>query len=165
MLETTLIIIGIICLILGLLGTIYPALPGLWLMFAGAWFLAHANDYQIIGTGTLTIIGILAAIGTAIDFIAGMLGAKYTGASKQALWGAFIGGIVGMFFGVIGLLFGSPIGAAIGEMLAKQDLYKAGKVSIGTLMGFVIGTAAKIGCAIAMLLVMLFVWLSVWWTQ
>ena len=88
-----LITLAIILLALGAIGTIYPAIPSLPLMFAGAWLMGYAQDYEVIGTTTLLVLFIVSAFGLAMDFVAGMLGAKYTGASKEALWGAFIGGV------------------------------------------------------------------------
>ena len=51
-------------------------------MFGGAWLLGYAGDYQVFGSGTLTFLAIVAVFGTAMDYVAGALGAKYTGASK-----------------------------------------------------------------------------------
>ena len=147
-----LVTLALIFLIVGLLGTILPAIPGLPLMFAGAWLLAYTGDYQIIGTPALIALGILALIGSAMDYVAGLLGAKFTGASKQALWGAFVGGIVGLFFSLPGLILGPLVGAALGELWARRSLLSAGKVGIGTFIGFIIGVVAKVGCALAILL-------------
>jgi len=102
--AAVLIVLGLIAIVVGILGTIYPALPGLGLMFGGAWLLGYAGNYQVFGSGTLTFLAIVAVFGTAMDYVAGALGAKYTGASKTAVWGAFIGGIVGAFFSIPGLL-------------------------------------------------------------
>ena len=154
-----LIILGIAALAAGLFGTVYPALPGLILMFAGAWLLGYADGYQTIGGGTIAAVGILAAIGTATDYVAGVLGAKFTGASREALWGSFFGGIAGAFFGIPGLLLGPLLGAAIGEFLARKDAWLAGKVGIGAFIGFILGVVAKVGCAVAILLTLLGVWL------
>lgn len=147
-----LITLGLIALLIGLLGTIYPAIPGLGLMFAGAWLLGYAGSYDIIGSNTLIFLGIIAAVGTAMDYVAGMLGAKFTGASKTAIWGALIGGIIGAFFSLPGLLLGPLIGAACGEFWARKDLWSAGKVGIGTFIGFILGVVAKVGCALVILL-------------
>ena len=147
-----LVTLALIFLIVGLLGTILPAIPGLPLMFAGAWLLAYTGDYQVIGTPALIALGILALIGSAMDYVAGLLGAKFTGASKQALWGAFVGGIVGLFFALPGLILGPLVGAALGELWARRSLLSAGKVGIGTFIGFIIGVVAKVGCALAILL-------------
>ena len=148
---TILIILGLIALLVGLLGTIYPAIPGLGLMFIGAWLLAYAGHYHIIGSGTLIFLGLVAAVGTATDYVAGMLGAKFTGASKTAVWGAFIGGIVGAFFSLPGLLLGPLIGSGIGEFWARKDVWSAGKVGGGTFIGFIIGVMAKVGCALTII--------------
>lgn len=153
--TTLLISLGLIAIIVGLLGTIYPAIPGLFLMFAGAWLLSYATHYQFFGMSTLIFLGIVAAIGTAMDYVAGMLGAKYTGASKQAIWGAFIGGLVGAFFALPGLLLGPLLGAGIGEFITQKDMWKAGKVGLGTFIGFIIGTVAKVGCALTIILTLL----------
>ena len=158
-----LIVLALTLLLAGAAGTVYPALPGLPMMFGGSWLLAYAQDYQIITVWTLVLLLLPTLFGMAMDFVAGMLGAKYTGADKQAVWGAFIGGIAGIFFGIIGLLLGPLIGAAIGEFVAKRDLLKAGKVGIGTFVGFVVGTVAKIGAALVIVLVVAAQYVVHWW--
>ena len=142
-----LVALAIILLCIGLLGTIIPALPGLPLMFGGTWLLALSSNYQIMGALTLISLGILTLFGCVMDYLAGMLGAKHSGASKRAIWGSFIGSIVGMFFALPGI-----IGSAIGEFIARRNLIAAGEVSVGTVIGLVIGVVAKIGCAFAMLI-------------
>lgn len=149
-----LIVSGMILLLIGLLGTIYPVFPGLVAMFIGAWLLGYAGNYQIIGSGTLISLAVLTCIGIFIDYLAGVLGAKFSGASKIALWGALAGSLIGVFFGIPGMLAGPLLGAAIGELWAKKDLFQAGKVGIGTFIGLIFGVAAKLGCAIAILLVL-----------
>ncbi|ASK28358.1 DUF456 domain-containing protein [Neisseria chenwenguii] len=154
-----LITLGLIAILVGLLGIIYPAIPGLSLMFGGTWLIAYVGDYQIFGQTTLIFLAVVAAVGTAMDYVSGMLGAKYTGASKLAVRGAFAGGIVGAFFSLPGLLLGPLTGAAVGEFLTRRDMLKAGKVGLGTFIGFIIGTIAKIGCAITIVLTLLTVWI------
>ncbi|MDO5356002.1 MAG: DUF456 family protein [Conchiformibius sp.] len=162
MLTTLLILLALVLLIGGAAGTVYPALPGLPMMFGGAWLLAYAQDYSVIPAWMLWLLLLPVAFGMAMDFAAGLLGAKYTGADKQALWGAFVGGIAGMFFGIVGLLLGPLIGAAVGEFAAKRNLLRAGKVGIGTFVGFILGTAAKIGAALVILLVLAVQYVSYW---
>ena len=147
-----LIILALICLLAGLAGTVYPAVPGLPLMFGGAWLLAYSSDYQIVGGWTLAVLGVVAAVGFATDFFASLLGAKYTG--------AFIGGIAGMFLGIPGLLLGPLAGAAVGEYAARRCLLQAGKVGIGTFIGFILGVVAKIGTALVIILVLAWCYLA-----
>ena len=157
-----LIALAIVLLALGAIGTIYPAIPSLPLMFAGAWLMGYAQDYQIVGTATVLVLLVLSILGVAMDFVAGMLGAKYTGASKEALWGAFIGGIVGAFFMPAGLILGPLLGAAIGEFADKRNLWLAGKVGIGALAGFIVGTVAKVGAALGIMLIILAQYIVYW---
>lgn len=162
MLSMVLIACAVLLLVIGAIGTVYPALPGLPIMFGGAWLLAYAQNYTVISSWMLWLLLIPTLFGVAMDFVASLLGAKYTGADKQAMWGAFIGGIAGMFFGIAGLLLGPLIGAAIGEFTAKRNLLRAGKVGIGTFIGFIVGTAAKIGAAMVILITLIVQYIIHW---
>ena len=158
------IILAIALLLVGAAGTIYPVLPSLPFMLAGAWLLAFAQQYEVIGATSLWLIAALCALGMAMDFVAGVLGAKYTGASQTALWGAFIGGLSGLVLGIVGIIIGPLLGAAIGELVARRDILLAGKVGIGTFAGFIIGTVAKIGAALTVLLICLANYVIYWTT-
>jgi hypothetical protein len=137
--------------VIGLAGTVLPVLPGVLLVFGGLFLAAWAQDFTRVGSVGLTIIGILAALGFAADFIASLLGAKRVGASPRALLGASVGGIVGVFFGIPGLLLGPFLGAAIGEYWARGGLAQAGKVGVGTWIGLLVAAIAKVVIAFAMI--------------
>ncbi|MDK4649644.1 DUF456 family protein [Kingella kingae] len=158
------IILAIALLLVGAAGTIYPVLPSLPFMLAGAWLLAFAQQYEVISSTALWLIAVLCALGMAMDFVAGVLGAKYTGASQTALWGAFIGGLSGLVLGIVGIIIGPLLGAAIGEFVARRDILLAGKVGIGTFVGFIIGTVVKIGAALTVLLICLANYVIYWTT-
>ncbi|MCD4484473.1 DUF456 family protein, partial [Chromobacterium vaccinii] len=64
---------------------------------------------------------------------------------------AFIGSLVGMFFGIAGVILGPLVGAIVGEFIARKDAFQAGKVGVGTFIGFIVGAVAKVACAFAML--------------
>ena len=146
-------VLSAILVLVGLAGTIYPALPGLGILAAGLMLAAWNGDFVHVGSWPLTIIIILAVLGMLIESAASLLGAKKSGASREALWGAFIGGIVGMFLGLIGAIIGPVIGAVAGEMMARKNLPQAGKVGVATFIGFLLGTVVKIASAFAMLAV------------
>ena len=160
----TALLIALACLLLaaGVAGVLLPALPGLPLMFAGVWLLAYAQDYAVMGAGALVLTGALAAAGTLLDYVAGLLGARLSGASTRALWGAALGGVLGMALGLPGLALGPLLGAALGEYLARRQILAAGKVGIAAFLGFVAGVAAKTGCALAILLIVLVFQISQW---
>jgi uncharacterized protein YqgC (DUF456 family) len=66
------------------------------------------------------------------------------GASRAALIGATLGTLLGIFTGLIGLLFMPLVGAAIGEFLARRDALRAGQVGIATWIGMLVGTVLKL---------------------
>jgi hypothetical protein len=85
------------------------------------------------------------------DLLATGVGATKAGASRQAVIGAAIGTVAGLFFGLAGIVLGPFLGAAAGEFLAHRDLVRAGRVGYGTLVGLVLGAAMKIAIAFAMI--------------
>ncbi|MBW8366481.1 MAG: DUF456 domain-containing protein [Arenimonas sp.] len=144
------LIAGVLVLV-GLLGTVLPVLPGLPVMFAGMLLAAWAGDFQHIGAGTLAALGALVLISIAVDLAASVLGAQRSGASSKGLWGAGIGGFVGIFFGIPGLLAGPFLGASLGEMAQGRPWHDASKVGLGTWLGLLLGAILKLMLAFWML--------------
>ena len=144
-------VVAAVLILVGIAGAIVPALPGVPLVFAGMWLAAAVDDYALIGTGSLILLGILAGIAVLIDFVAGLLGARRVAASGKALWGAMIGTIVGMFFGLPGLLLGPFVGALVGELSAGGTFERSTHVGFATWLGILFGTVAKIGLSFTML--------------
>ncbi len=141
----------------GIAGLVLPVLPGPVLLFGGLVSAAWAEHFAYVGTKTLAVIGLLAVLAHALDFVAGSLGAKRYGASGRAVFGAAIGAIVGMFFGIVGILLGPFIGAMLGELSVRSDLSAAGRAGYGATLGMILGTAAKLAIGIAMVAVFVFV--------
>jgi uncharacterized protein YqgC (DUF456 family) len=109
------------------------------------------GGFLYVGTGTLIALAVLAALASAVDYIAGAFGAKRFGASPRAVAGALIGGIVGLFFGLIGVVLGPFLGALIGELSLRQDLRAATRAGVGASLGLLIAAAAKIALAFTMI--------------
>ena len=97
----------------------------------------------------------LAALAWVLDYVAGLLGARKAGASRQALIGAALGTVAGLFMGLVGVLFMPLVGAAIGEYLARQDHQRAVKVGVATWLGIMAGLVSKV--VIAFMMIGLFV--------
>jgi len=151
MAQTLYFVLSALLILLGLAGTIVPVLPGVPIMFAGMLLAAWADHFQHIGAFTLTILGVLCVFALLIDFGAGLLGAKRVGASTRALWGATFGALVGLFFGLPGLLLGPFLGAVIGELTSGRELAQATRVGVGTWLGLLFGTLAKVALCFTML--------------
>ena len=144
-----------VLILVGLGGTVVPALPGIPMIFGGAWLIAHMEGYQYFGVGTLIALGVLTAISIAIDWVSQTMGAQKAGATKMGLTGAFLGTIVGIPFGLIGIFLFPVIGAFVGEMIGHRDMRLAGKVSWATWVGMIAGIAAKVAIAFIMIGIML----------
>jgi uncharacterized protein len=151
-LAATLVLIGIV-------GTILPALPGLPLVFAGLWLAAWADGYAHVSGWTVVILAVITALAMAADFVSSLFGTKIAGASKWAMVGAGLGTVVGIFFGLIGLLIGPFAGAVIAELIYRENLGQATKAGLGAWLGLVLGAVAKM----AALCTMLGLFVSAWW--
>ena len=142
--------LAVLLVVLGLAGSLLPVIPGAPMIFAGLALAAWAEDFVYVGWGTLLVIGILAAVSYAVDFVAGSLGARRFGASRRAVVGAALGAIVGLFFGLPGILLGPLVGAVLGELSARRSLGGAGRAGLGTALGLALGAAAKLALALSM---------------
>lgn len=158
-LQTLYYAIAVILVLVGIAGTILPALPGLPLVFAGMLLGAWAGDFAYIGVPTLVVLGVLTAFSLVVDFWATALGAKRVGASGKAVAGAVIGTFVGIFFGPIGLFAGPFIGALAGELLHGRDVGQATRVGFGTWLGVVFGTVLKLALAFTMVGLFVLAWM------
>jgi uncharacterized protein YqgC (DUF456 family) len=141
----------------GLAGLLFPVLPGAPLLYAGLFAAAWAENFAYAGAKTLTLLGIMAALMYVLDFLASAFGAKHFGASRLAVIGATLGAIIGIFFGIPGILLGPFIGAVLGELFNRPNLRTAGMAGIGATVGLALGIAAKLSLAFAMLGIFVFV--------
>ena len=157
---TLLLWLAVLVLILvGIAGLVFPGLPGTPLVFAGLVLAAWSDDFASVGWWpTLVVLGLLTALSLVVDVVAAALGAQRMGASGKALWGATLGGVVGVFFGLAGLVIGPFVGAALGQFAANRDLLHAGRVGVGTLFGLFIGAVLKLAVPVTMLGVFVAAW-------
>jgi uncharacterized protein YqgC (DUF456 family) len=112
---------------------------------------AWAENFQYVGVWTLIVLGLLAALSYLVEFAGSVLGAGKFGGSRRAMAGAALGGFIGLFFGIPGILIGPFIGAVLGEMSLQRSLNHAGRVGIGTVIGLAVGAAGKLAIGIAMI--------------
>ena len=153
--------LGVVALIVvGLAGTVLPALPGTVLVLAGVLLGAWIDDFTRVPVWVVVVCGVLAVLAWATDFVAAMLGAKRVAASGWALAGATAGTLAGVFTGFIGLVFLPLAGAMAGEWWAQQrkaartshsdDAKRALEVGVATWLGLMIGTAVKLALVLMM---------------
>ena len=133
--------------IVGILGSLLPGIPGLPLVVAGSlirkWILP-----EILSWWGIAALGTLALLSFVIEFVTTVWGAKRWGrATKAGIFGAGLGGIVGIMFGPLGLLLGPIVGAMLGELSQMRTLLEAARSGIGSGLGMGASVIARLGLA------------------
>ena len=143
--DIFLLIIGLAFILIGIVGSVLPVIPGPPIGWVGLLLLyltkAVPMDYWAIG---ITLF--LAILVSILDYIIPALGTKKFGGTKYGMWGTTIGLVIGFFIPIpLGFLIGSVIGAFIGEMLYdSKDTNRATKAAVGSFIGFVGSTFLKL---------------------
>lgn len=158
--DILLLIVGFICVIVGIFGSFLPVLPGPSISWLGILLLYITTtvpaNYWILGISLLITIAL-----TVLDYIIPAKGTKKFGGSSYGIWGTNIGLIVGIFVPIpLGFIIGPFLGAFIGELLYDyQDHQRALKAATGSLLGFLASSFMKF--VVCMMYLGLFLWI-VW---
>ena len=146
------VIIGFVCIFLGLLGCVIPVLPGPPLSYVGILLIHFTDKYEYSTPLLLILLGLVIVV-TVLDYLIPMWGSKYLGASKWGTRGSFIGTILGLFFIPWGLIVGPFLGALIGELINNTPTHIALKVAFMSFLAFILTTGIKLIYGIAILIV------------
>jgi uncharacterized protein YqgC (DUF456 family) len=140
-----LIILGVICLIIGIIGCVIPGLAGPPFSFLALILLSIAKRWEPFSPTFLIAMAAVTIIVTALDYIVPAAGAKKYGASKFGFWGAIIGMIIGIIYiPPLGMIIGAFIGAFVGELLVGKQSSAALKAGWGVFVGVMIGILLKL---------------------
>ena len=146
-----LIVIGLILNIIGIIGVILPALPGIVLNYIALILLYIAKGEVKFSLRMIIVFGMLTLLVTLLDYILPLLGARKYGASRMGIWGAVMGMLLGIiFFPPFGIIFGLLIGAFVGELIAGKDQSQAFKAGFATFIGVLSSIVVKLILAIVM---------------
>lgn len=149
-------LITIVLFAVGLIGSVLPIFPGSTIILAAA--VIHRlmlGGEKSVGWGVLVVLGVLTAASYALDLLSSYIGAKHFGASKWGTFGALVGVIVGLFFGLIGLFAGPVLGAIAGEFIAGKKMMAAGRAGWGSFLGNLGGMIGKLAIALVMIAIFL----------
>ena len=159
--DIVLLVLGFILMLVGILGSFLPVLPGPPLSWVGLLLLyltkAIPDDWWLLG---ITLVVALTV--TVLDYVIPAAGTKKFGGSKAGMWGSIIGLLVAIFFpilGPFGIIIWPFIGALVGELSNKSDNKTALKAAFGSFIGFLTGTFLKF--LIAVIYFGLFIWKAV----
>jgi len=148
-------VIVIVLLVVGFLGSFVPVIPGTTLIFCGVilYYFSMGMESSGLRWPGLVMIGIFYILSIVLDWFSGALGAKWFGSSKWGVVGAIVGGIVGLFFNLPGLIIGPIAGVFIFEIIfGKREIKQASNSTIGTVLGGLAGMLARVILAFGMVL-------------
>jgi uncharacterized protein YqgC (DUF456 family) len=149
-------VFALLFMLTGFAGMLLPIMPGAPILFLGLLFGAWADNFQYIGFWTLLLMALLTLITYLIEFFASALGARKFGGSNRAIWGAALGGFIGIFFNIPGIILGPFIGAVLGELSLQRTVDQASRAGLGTVIGLALGIAGKLAIGITMIGLFLF---------
>lgn len=143
--DIALLILGFVLMIVGILGSFLPVLPGPPISWVGLLLLHLTSAIP----QNWTFLGITAAVALlvlALDYVIPAMGTKKFGGSRAGMIGTTIGLVVSLVFpilGVFGIIIWPFVGALVGELINKADQKTALKAAFGSFMGFLTGTFLK----------------------
>ncbi|MDT7829406.1 DUF456 domain-containing protein [Pricia sp. S334] len=143
--DIALLIIGFILMLVGILGSFLPVLPGPPISWVGL-LLLHLTAGVPQNWTFLGITAAVAVIVLALDYIIPAMGTKKYGGSRAGMIGTTIGLVVSLLFpvlGIFGIIIWPFLGALVGELINKADQKTALKAAFGSFMGFLAGTFLK----------------------
>jgi len=150
----------LLVMMVGFVGSIIPLLPGPPLVLLAAvghrlWFGEHgASAIILLSLAGLTVVALL------LDHFASVYGAKRFGATWRGLLGAFVGGVIGIFFSIPGIILGPFLGAMLFELLGGYKINKASRAGLGATLGVFAGIIGK--CVLSVIMIGLFTLNVIW---
>ena len=159
--DILLIVLGAICLLLGLIGCVAPVLPGVPLSYLGL-LLLHWTDRVQFSWQFLVVWGVVVVVIQILDYFIPSWGTKKFGGTKYGVWGSTIGLFIGLFMGPFGIVVGPFIGAVLGELIyfnrhpqttlseteqnKNSNFNRALRAGFGSFIGLLTGTLIKVIC-------------------
>jgi uncharacterized protein YqgC (DUF456 family) len=143
--SIVLIVLGVICLFIGLIGCIVPGVAGPPFSFLALILISIAKGWEPFSAQFLILMAVVTIVVTALDYIVPAAGAKKFGASKAGFWGAVLGLFGGLIlFPPFGMIIGAFLGAIIGELTVGKEGSQALKAGWGVFMGVMFGMLLKL---------------------
>ncbi|MGM9838213.1 MAG: DUF456 domain-containing protein [Paludibacteraceae bacterium] len=141
--DIFLIILGSLCLLVGIFGCVLPVLPGVPVAYVGLLLLQLTDRVQF-SWQFLVIWAIVVVMIQLLDYFVPAWGTKRFGGSKWGVWGSAIGMLVGLFFGPWGIILGPFVGAVLFELFDGKNARAALRAGWGSFVGLLAGTILKL---------------------
>lgn len=143
--ETIYLLVTLVMFVMGIIGTILPASPGVIVIFGGMVLYGFMTNFAGLSIYFFIMQSVVMLVIFLVDFLASAVSTKKYGGSKQAAFGAVLGTIVGiMVFGPLGVIIGPFAGSVITEIIIGKQIKQAVLVGFGSLVGVIGGTIFKL---------------------
>ena len=163
--STFLIALAYLLIVVGVIGSLLPVIPGPLLIWLGALLWAWVDGFRTVGWPTLVVLGLLVVAIWSSDVVLTTVGSRKAGASWKAVGGAIAGGVAGSILlsgvvPIIGTLVGALLGAVLGMVLVdhydKRDWGRAIQATKGYIFGSVAARILEV--FLSLLMVTIFAW-------
>lgn len=152
--------LALLVMLVGFVGALLPGFPGTPLILVAAvGHRLYFGDRSVNGI-VLFLLVALTLGSVALDYLATVYGAKRFGATWRGAVGAVVGGIVGLFFNLPGIILGPFLGALLFELAGGYEFKKASRAGLGAMLGLVAGAFGK--GAVCVVMIGLFVATVIW---
>lgn len=144
MIDLIIIILGLVLIVIGMIGSFLPVLPGPPIAWLGLLALFFTQNVPISIT-VLVITAIIAIVMFILDYVIPAAGTKRFGGSRAGAIGTTVGLIIGIIAPIpLGIIIGPFVGALVGEMVFnKSDSRTAVKAATGSVLGFLASSFMK----------------------
>lgn len=157
----------VVVMVIGIIGTVVPIIPGVSLILGAIAIWLVATGFQTLTLPIIAAIAIL-IVGIGVEYLAAYVGARQFGASSWAQVGAVIGLLIGIFgllpalpFGgpIVGVFVGPVLGAFVGEFLYRRTLsfwsrtMQSLRACVGVIVGTLVGSVVEVVIAIVAVVV------------
>ncbi len=148
--------LALFIMLIGVAGCLLPVLPGTPIVLAAA--VGHRLYFGDTGPSNLVLVllTLLTVLSLILDQLASVVGARKLGATWKGVTGAVVGGLVGLFFSLPGIILGPFIGATLFELIGDREFRDALKAGVGATLGLLFGVVGKV--AVSMVMILMFSW-------
>jgi uncharacterized protein len=147
-------VLVLVAMLIGLVGTVVPLVPGLVLIAGAAVVHGLVDGFGGVGTAAIAVILALGVAATVAGVVIPQRAAGSAGATRTSLVLGIAGAVIGFFvIPVVGMPVGGALGIYLGERLRTADHDVAWAATVATLKGYGAGALVQLAAGVLMILV------------
>ena len=146
------VVLVALAMVVGLLGTVVPVMPGLVLIWAAGLVYGVVEGFGSVGVAAFAVMTLLLGVGMAMSYVLPKRAGQRGGAAQSSLRLGMAGAVIGFFvIPVLGLPIGGAAGVLLGEYNRLHDWPAAWAATRTVLGGFGLAVLAEFTAGLAMI--------------